>query len=356
VLLFYLALLGVVCTNSFFGSSLIAALTLSFFGGVVLSRLLDPSNGTSRRAFVRLAYVSLSSLLLLLVEVFYLYQPSSSIFDQFQSMVERLAGFLLGFGANADPYAAVSLDWPSPALYFLLNAFTWLTVAVSGVAWCVQTGRFVRGGWATASDAVRLRWLLYAGLAFQVGIGVIIDFAGVLGANLQLRLFPVFMVVAIPTSGAAVMAAYDRIRRWPRLRQTVRLGMAAALLACTPFSLLKATNEPLLSNKWTFYSGAEAQTMDWLAGAVPQEAIWTDVDERLREAYLFRSAPTQDAAYRYPTLLSPDQAQVVMLSDITRARMVRTAAPFPDVAHMNEIYDNGQVQVYKRLPQTPLQR
>jgi hypothetical protein len=271
-------------------------------------------------------------------------------------MLARLAGFMLGFGANVDPYAAVSLDWPSPAIYLLLNSFTWVTVAISAVAWCIRTRRFLRGGWSTASDAVRLRWLLYAGFAFQVGIGVIIDFAGVLGANLQLRLFPVYMLIAIPSSSAAVMAAYDRIRSWPRLRQTVRLSIATLALACTAFSLLKATNEPLLSNKWTFYSGAEAQTMDWLAGSVPEGGIWTDVDERLREAYLFRSPPTQNAAYRYPTLLSPERAQVIMLSAITRARMVRTAAPLPDVAQMNEIYDNGEVQVYKRLPQTPLQR
>ena len=356
VLLFYLVLLGIICTNSFFGSSLIAALTLSFLGGVILSRWLGRETAASSRVFTRLAYVSLSSLLLLLVELLYLYQPSSSIFGQFQSMLDRLAGFVLGFGTNVNPYSSVSLAWSSPAIYLPLTAFTWVTVAISGGAWCRQTVLFIKGGWTVVPDHVRLCWLLYAGLALQVGVGVIIDFAGVLGSNLQLRLFPVYMFIAIPTSSAAVIAVLDRAGSRPRLRRSMRLGMAATAMAFTAFSVLKATNEPLLSNKWTFYSGAEAQTMDWLAAAVPHGGIWTDVDERLREVYLFRSPPTLDAASRYPTVLLPEQAEVVMLSNITRSRMARMAIPLPDLAQMNEIYDNGHVQVYRRLPQTPLQR
>ena len=95
--------------------------------------------------------------------------------------------------------------------------------------------------------------------------------------------------------------------------------------------------------------------MDWLDVNSPQGAVWADVDERLREVNLFRSPPTEDAASRYPTLLLPEQVTVVMLSQITRERMARLGSPLPDVAHMNELYSNGLVQVYRQLPQTPLQ-
>jgi hypothetical protein len=190
----------------------------------------------------------------------------------------------------------------------------------------------------------------------QVGVGIAIDAAGVLGANLQLRLIPVFMFIAIPISSSAVVHLLDRAAGRPLLRQCLRGGLALTTIAFTAFSVLKATNEPLLSNKWTFYSTAEAQAMDWLAIGVPQGGIWSDIDERLREVDLFRSPPTEAAASRYPTLLPPERLDVVMLSRITRERMARLDVPLPDLPDMSELYDNGLVQIYRRLPRTPLQR
>jgi hypothetical protein len=355
VILFYLVLLGIICTNSTFGSSLIIALTLSFFGGAFVSRLLGCEAGTGNRALIRLAYISFSSFLVLFAEIFYFYEPSISIFNQFQSAIDRIANFALSFESGNNPYAYISLGWLNTEIYLLLTTFTWLTIAVSGFAWCRLTLRFFRGGWRDAPDYVRLGWLLYAGLAVQVGLGIGVDFAGVLGANLQLRLFPVFMFLAIPTGSAAIVGLLDRAGTWPVLRQTLRLGVAATTVAFTAFSTLKATNEPLLSNKWTFYSTTEAQAMDWLDVNAPQSSVWSDVDERLREVDLFRSPPTEEAGSRYPTLLLPEQVDIVMLSDNTRARMARIGSPLPDVSHMNEVYDNDLVQVYRQLPLTPLQ-
>ena len=269
--------------------------------------------------------------------------------------MDRIAGFALSFESSDNPYAYISLGWLNIQIYLLLTTFTWLTIAVSGLAWCRETLRFFHGGWRGAPDYVRLRWLLYAGLALQVGLGIGVDFAGVLGANLQLRLFPVYMFLAIPMGSVAVIGLLDRVAKWPLLRQPLRLGVAAATIAFTAFSAFKATNEPLLSNKWTFYSTTEAQAMDWLDVNAPQSSVWSDVDERLREVDLFRSPPTEEAGSRYPTLLLPEQVDIVMLSDNTRARMARIGSPLPDVSHMNEVYDNDLVQVYRQLPLTPLQ-
>jgi hypothetical protein len=356
VALFYLVVFGVVCTNSAFGSSLIIALSVSFFGGTLVSRLLDREAGAGDRAMIRLAYVSFSSFLLLVCELLYFYAPSLGILAQLPSAIDRVVAFVFNFDVGGKPYASIPLGWPNTGVYFLLTSFTWLVLAISGIAWCVRTVRFFRGGWPLAPDHVRLCWLLYAGLALQVGLGIAVDFAGVLGANLQLRLFPVFMFVAIPTSSAAVVHLLDRAAGRLFLRQSLRLGVALTTVVFTAFSVLKATNEPLLSNKWTFYGTAEAQAMDWLAVGVPQGGVWSDVDERLREVDLFRSPPTEAAASRYPTLLPPERLDVVMLSRITRERMARLDVPLPDLPDMSELYDNGLVQIYRRLPRTPLQR
>ncbi|MGI8914441.1 MAG: hypothetical protein ACR2JY_11785 [Chloroflexota bacterium] len=356
VFVYYVVLFGIACTNSTFGSSLVVALTVSFFGGALISRMLEREGGVGDRAFIRLAYVSFSSFLILCAQLFYVYAPSSGILDQFLTALDRLAGLASNFRAGENPFADVPLSWLSTRIYVVLTTFTWLTLAISGIAWGRTTGRFLRGGWLTAPDHLRLRWLLYAGLALQVGLAMVIDFAGVLGANLELRLFPVFIFIAIPTGSAAVVGFLDSAAGRPRLRRGMRVGVTAATVAFTVFSVLKATNEPLLSNKWTFYSESEAQAMDWLAVALPQGSVWTDVDERLREVYMFRSRPTEDAAIRYPTLLRPDQVSVIMLSQITRDRMARLGMPLPDVSTLNELYDNGPVQIYRHLPQSPLQR
>lgn len=356
VALFYLVMFGIVCTNSTFGSSLIVALTLSFFGGTLFSRLLGVDMGVGGRALIRLAYASFSSFLVLFAELFYFYQPSAGIFYQFQSAMDRLAGFALSFSASDNPYAYVSLGWRTTWLFFVLTAFTWLTIAVSGIAWLGQTSRFLRGGWQAAPDHLRLRWLFYAGLALQVGLGIAIDFAGVLGANLQLRLFPVYMFVAIPTSSAAVVGILDRLSWRPVWRVLWRLTAAGGTACFTALSAFKATNEPLLSNKWTFYSATEAQAMDWLEVNIPTGSIWSDVDERLREVDVFRSNSSQNVGLRYPTLLLPEDTPTVMLSHITRARLARLGLSLPDLSRMNEVYDNGFVQVYRQLPLTPLQR
>jgi hypothetical protein len=356
VVLFYLVLFGITSTNSTFGSSLIVALIFSFIGGALLSRAWGQDSGTGRRAFLRLGYVSMSSFLVLFAELFYFYEPSLDIFHQFQTAMDRIAGFALSFEASDNPYAYVAQGWLSPGIFLLLTAFSWIMLAISGAAWCRVTLGYASGGWRTAPDDERLRWLLFAGLALQVGVGIVVDVAGVLGSNLQLRLFPVFMFLAVPTSSVAVVRLLGRWSPRRRSRQRLRLAIAGAAVALTACSVFKATNEPFLSNKWTFYSDTEAQAMDWLDVEIPEGAIWADVDERLREVELFRSPPTEDAASRYPALLLPEQVAVVMLSPITRERMARLDVPLPDVASMNELYTNGLVQVYRRLPQTPLQR
>jgi hypothetical protein len=356
VALFYLIMFGVVCTNSAFGSSLIIALSLSFFGGTLVSRLLSREAGAGDRGVIRLAYVSFSSFLLLMCELLYFYAPSLGILAQLPSAIDRVVAFAFNFDVGGNPYASVPLGWPNTGVYFLLTSFTWLILATSVISWCARTVRFFRGDWPLAPDHVRLCWLLYAGLALQVGFGIAVDFAGVLGANLQLRLFPVFMFLAIPTGSSAIVHLLDRAAGRPFLRQGLRVGVALTTVVFTAFSVLKATNEPLLSNKWTFYSTAEAQAMDWLAVGVPPGGVWSDVDERLREADLFRSPPTEAAGLRYPTLLPPEQPDVVMLSRLTRERMARLNMPLPDLPDMNELYDNGDVQIYRKLPQTPLQR
>ncbi|MCL4508185.1 MAG: hypothetical protein M1296_01515 [Chloroflexi bacterium] len=355
VVLFYFVSFSILSINSTFGSSLIVALTGSFFLGGLLSFFFNDQAVQRRLSLIRLGYISGSSFLLLFLELFYFYHPSQGIFNQFQTAMDRLAGFALSFQASDNPYSYISLGWRNIYIYFILTSFTWLTLLVSSLSWIRRTWLvFFRNEWESMTDNLRLMWLLYAGLAIQVAVGIAADFSGVLGANLQLRLFPVFMFIAIPMSASAVVAFLDALGGWRFLRLGVKVGMGAALAFFAVCGAFKATNEPLLSDKWTFYSTGELQTIRWLDTNVPRVSVWADVDERIREVYIFFTQSPY-AAQRFPTLDLPEQVPLVMLSAITRTRMAVLGVSLPDVNRMNEVYNNGSVQVYRQLPKNPLQ-
>ncbi|MCL5947123.1 MAG: hypothetical protein M1298_03770, partial [Chloroflexi bacterium] len=327
VVLFYICMFSIVSINSTFGSSLIVAVTGSFFIGAFIIFFVDNNDSKYRISLIRLGYISGASLLLLFLEIFYFYHPSSGIFNQFRSAMDRLAGFVLNFKAIDNPYAYVSLGWRSVYIYLIITSFTWITLAISGLSWTIRSWRVLfHQKWQHMTDSQRLMWLLYVGLAIQVGVGIAADFSGVLGANLQLRLFPVFMFIAIPTSAKAILAIIDRAGGWLQLHRITRAFTSLSVVFFTVCSVFKATNEPLLSNKWTFYTTPELQAIYWLDEKVPSIPVWADVDERLREVYIFF---TQNplATQRFPLPELPEQVPLVMMSTTTRIRMAQLGVP-----------------------------
>lgn len=355
IILFYICMFSIISINSTFGSSLIVAISGSFFLGEFITFLTNDRDIKHQTSLIRLGYISSASFLLLFLELFYLYHPSSGIFNQFRSAMDRLAGFALNFEAVDNPYAYISLGWRSVYIYFIVTSFTWITLLISGLSWITRSWQVLfHQEWQKMTDSQRLIWLFYVGLAIQVGVGIAADFSGVLGANLQLRLFPVFMFVAIPTSAKAVLATIDKFSGWSHLHLATRVFASLTVVFFTVCGIFKATNEPSLSNKWTFYTTPEAQAMYWLDKKVPSVAVWADIDERLREVYIFF---TQNPAafQRFPLPELPEQSPLIMMSTITRMRMAQVGVPLPDLHNMNEIYDSGNVQIYRQLPQNILQ-
>jgi len=356
VFLLYVVFAALVATNSTFGGALVAGLLMSAAGGLGMARLSTPETADERRLFLRLAFVAGSSALLLGIELFYLYPPSGQILDQLGAGLQRIVGLFRHLGTSEHPYAGIALNWRSPWIYLLLNAFDWCVLALSGVVWLAQARRLLRGGWAAVPDVLRLRWLLFGALALEVGFGVVADYSGVLGSNLQLRLLPIFMFAALPTVSGALVGLPRRLPAVALTGPAMRAGLAAAVTCLAAMGALKATNEPILSNKWTFYSAPEAQALDWLPRYLPNGAVWTDVDERLREAYLFRWPLDESGGSRFALGQPSADVPVIMISSITRERLARLHQLLPDVLHTELIYDNGDVQIYHRVPRTPLQR
>jgi len=125
------------------------------------------------------------------------------------------------------------------------------------------------------------------------------------------------------------------------------LGLMAVL------SVFKATNEPLVSNKWQFYIPAEIQALDRSATLLKERTLWTEWDERLLSAYdiLYPFEKTGEylEAWAQP-------AQNVLVSEVILARQARTFRAPPVEPDSLLIYDNGQAQIYHHRPRTPFQR
>jgi hypothetical protein len=354
IFLFYLVVFAIMATNVFFASTFIVAIVLSLTLGVLVRALLHRRfalAGDHRR----LLYVALSCVLLLFVMAVYLYPPALRNLRALAGIAEQVSTVMLGFSPTDSPYGSIAYGWISRTAYLGLTLFTWLLIAGSFLEW-LSWGRDILRGEKTAGIRENLVWLLYAGFAIQVAIGVAVDYAGVLGQNLQLRIFPGFTLMAV------VLLAHLVRRILAACQGRGRSGRAVLALSVLLFgwfsiaSVLKATNEPVLSNKWVFYSASEAEAMGWADGYLQSAYVWTAHDERLYGAGTFlRGGPSlNDNTFRGYRFAGYEK--YVVFSERERMRGLRMGLPMPPVLEWNRAYDNGDVYLYHKRPQTPYQR
>jgi hypothetical protein len=118
-------------------------------------------------------------------------------------------------------------------------------------------------------------------------------------------------------------------------------------------SLLKATNEPLLSNKWSFYTPAEASTIRWSEAYLNETRVWTGLDDRLILAADFiLGEPANDFV---GSALEPGD-RYILSTELEQERAKRLGISLPDVLDWLRVYDSGQGQLYHRRPRTPYQK
>jgi hypothetical protein len=423
IVVFYLCGFALICTNAFFGSSFTTVILLALLGSLILARRVFRVHA-SRIVLPRLGYIFLVLGSLVYLVIFYLYAPASSEIGTLARVADRLAALYLDVQVNiesnvtsstgvrssavvaqsataASPYAAVSLGWRSPAVFFGLTAFTWLLMAASGFAWLVLAFRFLRRGVPRHEVPLFLVWIFAAAAACQIALSVASDFAGVLGGNLQLRLFPVFTLFAVPL----LVATVSRYRRPPRVGKARwvflgagligaaglaathplllavalppillllyvysnwgqsafarGLGVALGVVACAYFAVaavVKATNDPVVSNKWLFYSEAEARAIRWGNSSLPEVFVWSEFDERLQMAsgMLEGDRPDRTTAF-WVTGQGLGSVRYTMLSDVTAERAVRIGGNLPFTGKDDRIYDDGGASIYHRVPDTPYQ-
>jgi hypothetical protein len=453
VVVFYLCGFAVICTNAFFGSSLTTVILFAAVGSAVVARrflrfadrpALTPRRflrfadrpALTPRRFLRFAdrpplvrrlfYVFLTLGILTQIVIGYLYTPAQANLGSAAQIFDRIASLYLHVDTNvaetvsettevpssvavrdqsrtvSSPYTTVSTGWRDTRVFFALTSFTWLLIVGGLFAWLVFAVIFVRRRVSRDELPTFLVWLFAAGAALQIVLSVAVDFSGALGGNLQLRLFPVFTVFAVPLIVAALLL-YRRPRRskllswativagvlgssamaaisplitviaapsiliglyihfnWQHSVAARRLAFAIGVAAFVGFAgaaILKATNDPVVSNKWAFYTDAEARGVRWVDETLLDRFVWGEYDERLDTASVMLSPDSPyDAPVAYwTTRPQPSYVRYLLLSDTIVERAARLGAILPYVGDDDRIYDNGRVQVFHRVPESPYQ-
>jgi hypothetical protein len=251
-----------------------------------------------------------------------------------------------------NPYAVINTGWISPTVYIALSLANWLILVASAAIWIGRAISWVVRRRPVVDGAELLLWSLWMAFALEVAASVFVDLSGALVGNLQHRMFPTFVMLAAPMV-ASWLVRTDRLPRVLRGLVASLAGLSIAALAL--LSVLKATNEPLLSNKWLFYLPAEEIALDWADTTLSDRLVWAGLDERLATGTLIRRGAVQREIGL--DVFSPDAGtRDFLVSDLMRAQSARIRASLPLDADMLVTYDNGQTQIEHLRPKSPYQR
>lgn len=351
VALFYLTAFTMIASNNLLANSFIFAVAIALLLGWLIGKrsvaLRLPENTTLHR----LAYAALICLGLVYVFTFYAYPPAQHDLLVLQSIWDRIASLLLDLQARStNAYAQVATGWINLYVYFALSVANWIVLAVSFVIWMRQAWSWLYRRIAPATQVAWLLWLFYAAFAIQEALSLLVDASGAIGSNLQLRIFPSFSMIAVALVASA-------LAQWqPRLIATpIRLGLAIGVGCIAILSVFKATNEPVFSNKWSFYRPAELVAMTWSDRHLKNAEIWTEFDERLGVAWI--TAIGESAKGNFFLGYDPrPTTRDILVTTITRLRGIRLLRSLPVPPNALRVYSNGEAEIYHLRPQTPYQR
>lgn len=352
VLIFYLAAFSLITFNVLFATSFILALSLALvLSQVVMRRSRLPSH-SAQSVILRLVYVTIALLVLAFVFIFYIYEPAHHSLRMMQSVVDQLAALFLDVEKVSNPYAVISTGWISLPVYLTVSIANWLLLAGSAAIWIWQGICWLQHRRQLQTESELLLWAFYGAFAFMSALSIVVDVSGAIAQNLQHRLFPSFAMLAVPMVAKQLMTLRPRRALARRLAYT---GLWVGMGLLVVLSTFKATNEPLLSNKWLFYLHAEARALDWAGDKLADRTVWVGFDERLSVAMIIRTgtAPRNVQIDRFDV---GRDTRNFLISDVIRNRSLRISVPLPIETDDLVTFDNGQVQIYHRRPHTPYQR
>jgi len=349
VALFYLAVYGLLSSNFLIGFSFVAALAFGLAAGAILEYRLVHLTRITGTTTQRLAISTLTCFVIAFILVFYLYPPAQYDIYVLNGILAKIHSLTLGTG-TINVYPGVFVSWINPYVYFTINLANWLVILVSLPLWCWQGYRWLVRKQSPRSQAAWLLWLLYGAFGLQAVFAILSDASGLFG-NLQHRLFPSFVLLAVAIITDVLS---QRAFKWQKT-QLARIAMGIVVFVLAVFSLIKSTNEPSLVNYWTFYTTPELKAMQWFDHNIEDASLWAGFTGRLPEAMRLvhgKSSANNTVYFRKQETIKP----YFLISDLVSQQSSFMLQMLPDSSGEDKIYDNGSTQIYHRRPRTPYQR
>jgi hypothetical protein len=362
---FYLLLSAAIANNAYFSSTIVVTFLIAMLASAVLVRLVPL---TSRTAWAggfekRMGYVFAIGFILLFVFTAYIYAPAESYYHTLVDIAKNMGEFLSGkeSAASSETYGHIPAAWIHPTVYLTLTGFQWAILFSSLAAWLRDGWRLLRHGQSALSRTRLFLWLFYLGFGVQMGLSILSDLSGVLGSNLQVRLFAPLALVATPLAATWL----GEIKRVP-WAQTVTTRpvtyRAVTLVVCVALgaALLKVTNDPAVGNLWLFHSPGEQIAFDWVDTHLVGRNTWVDTWYHQIQIQQARKGVGWQPANNYrvgpPQEADRDQLSHILLTELTAWQANRTGISLPGVVDRNLVYDNGDARLYHRRPTTPFQK
>ena len=344
----YLSGYALISSNNLLANSFFFAIALAFLIGWLLTKY-SPSFQKYEFILKRLFYSTLIFFGLSYIFTIYIYAPPAlhdlAVLGDIKNRIAAL--FLDVHTEPTNAYAQVSVAWVNLRIYFLLSIANWILLGVSLLIWLKQGWNWLWMFREPKNSVAWFLWLLYAAFALQGALTVLVDASGALASNLQHRIFPSFSMIAVAIVGQTLVEW-----RPHRLTRAIPLGLTGIIFSISILSVLKATNEPLVSNKWTFYHPNELAALQWGDEHLDDVEIWTEYDERLITAY---RTVNEDINNRFTTSAT-SATRDMLITNLTRLRSSRIRQPLPVPPDALQVYDNGIAQLYHLRPETPYQR
>jgi hypothetical protein len=348
---FYFSAYALISFNNLLATSFIAALTLTALMTWLVQRWTGQMLIEKPTIHTRLIYVVSSLFVIAFIFTFYAYPPAQEQIRSMHTIADRIVALLLQFERVAsNPYTVVTEGWISLPVYFALSLANWLLLGVSSAIWLSQASSVIRRRPFKSQNDLLL-WSLFAAFTFQGILSILIDVSGAVATNFQHRIFPTFALIAAPFTAKWLVTWEPESTA---LRKIMRVGIPSVIAVLAILALVKATSEPLLSNKWLFHLPGERQAIRWSDQTLADRWIWTGFDERVNTAVTIRNE-TKSQKVRLDQYDLEPETRNVLISQITRLRGLRVGELIPIDADDFVVYDNGQAQIYHLRPRTPFQ-
>lgn len=341
ILIFYLSIFALTFMNTFFASSFVFTLTFAFILGYLFSEHFP-----KRAVFKRLIYSSVISMILVFITMYYIYPPSGNMLSGMVGLFDKIRLLFFVVEAQTTPqYDYILAAWVSPNMWFFLTLFNWVIAPLSLIMWVRLVYDFIKkkNQWQF-NPSISLLLMLYAAFSFQLIISIIADRFGNYGSNIELRIFPIVMIYAVPLASMQVFKMFSKKSILKKLFTMISIILIIIFMGN---SLLKGTNDPLVSNMWMFYSTEEEYGIRWADANIQNIEIYeVGLGYRL---YIIRQLTREFNSYGTVNFSNYTKERYILYSNLEEKRAVLLGIPLIQSYDNRKIYDSGTVRIVQSL-------